>query len=160
VPARSPERLIAGLDETNACEHELGRATEMEGKMLAALHVGRSLDKEQAVVVKRAPEQREIDTSVVARASVIVADVVEEVAHDTGDMLAARRSGIDFEPRLIALADAIADPTRVLKYDGLRIYKSVGAALQDLTIAAMCVARARESAFGTELPAAIEPVIK
>jgi ornithine cyclodeaminase/alanine dehydrogenase-like protein (mu-crystallin family) len=106
------------------------------------------------------PEQREIDTSVVARASLIVADVVEEVAHDTGDMLAARRAGIDFEPRLIPLTDVVADPTRVRKYDGLRIYKSVGAALQDLTIAAMCVARARESAFGTELPAAIEPVIK
>jgi ornithine cyclodeaminase/alanine dehydrogenase-like protein (mu-crystallin family) len=106
------------------------------------------------------PEQREIDTSVVARASVIVADVVEEVAHDTGDMLAARRAGIDFEPRLIALADVVADPTRVRNYEGLRIYKSVGAALQDLTIAAMCVARARERSFGTELPAAIAPVLK
>ena len=57
-------------------------------------------------------------------------------------------------------ADIVADPTRVRKYDGLRIYKSVGAALQDLTIAAMCVTRARERSFGTELPAAIAPVLK
>src|SRR5262245_50561384 len=52
VPTRSPERLIAGLDETSACEHEFGRAAEVESKMLAALHVGRSLNKEEGVVVQ------------------------------------------------------------------------------------------------------------
>lgn len=106
------------------------------------------------------PEQREIDHSVVARAGVIVADMVEEVANDSGDMLAARQAGIDFESRLISLADAIADPDRISKRRGLRLYKSVGAALQDLTIAGMCVARARKAARGTELPVSIVPVSK
>jgi alanine dehydrogenase len=106
------------------------------------------------------PEQREIDASVVARAGVIVADMVEEVANDTGDMLAARQAGIDFDSRLISLADAAADPDRIPRRRKLRLYKSVGAALQDLTIAGMCVARARKAARGTELPVSIVPVSK
>ena len=36
------------------------------------------------------PEQREVDPEVVRRADAIVADVTEEVAHETGDMIAAR----------------------------------------------------------------------
>jgi alanine dehydrogenase len=106
------------------------------------------------------PEQREIDASVVARSSVIVADMVEEVASDTGDMLAARHAGIDFEARLASLTDTIVDPTRLPQSGGLRLYKSVGAALQDLTIAAMCVAEARKASLGTELPVSIAPIDK
>lgn len=106
------------------------------------------------------PEQREIDVSVVARAGLIVADMVEEVANDSGDMLAARQAGVDFKSRMMSLADAVADPSRTRNCRGLRLYKSVGAALQDLTIAGMCVARARKAARGTELPVSIEPVEK
>jgi ornithine cyclodeaminase/alanine dehydrogenase len=124
--------------------------------------MGEWLDNDATVISigSTLPEQREIDASVVARASVIVADMVEEVANETGDMLAARRAGIDFETRLISLADAVADPDRIPESGGLRLYKSVGAALQDLTIAGMCVARARKAARGTELPVSIAPVIK
>jgi ornithine cyclodeaminase/alanine dehydrogenase len=124
--------------------------------------MGEWLDNDATVISigSTLPEQREIDASVVARARVIVADMVEEVANDTGDMLAARRAGIDFETRLISLADAVADPDRIPESGGLRLYKSVGAALQDLTIAGMCVARARKAARGTELPVSIVPVLK
>lgn len=106
------------------------------------------------------PEQREIDASVIAWADLIVADAVEEVSSDTGDMLAARRAGIDFETRLISLADIIFEPNRIQGCKPRRLYKSVGAALQDLTIAAMCVARAREISLGVELPVSIKPIVK
>ena len=124
--------------------------------------MGEWLDDDATVISigSTLPEQREIDSSVVARAGVIVADMVEEVANDTGDMLAARRAEIDFENRLISLADALADPNRIPKRAGLRLYKSVGAALQDLTIAGMCVARARKTGRGTELPVSIKPLTK
>ena len=124
--------------------------------------MGEWLDDEATVISigSTLPEQREIDASVVARAGVIVADMVEEVANDTGDMLAARQAGIDFEDRLISLADAVGDPNRIPKRRGLRLYKSVGAALQDLTIAGMCVARAHKAARGTELPVSIAPISK
>jgi ornithine cyclodeaminase/alanine dehydrogenase len=105
------------------------------------------------------PEQREVDTSVIARAELIVADMVDEVAHDTGDMLAARQAGVAFEPRLRSLSQLLGSPSgRPAR--GLRLYKSVGAALQDLVVAGMCVVRARERSRGTKLPVSIAPVLK
>lgn len=107
------------------------------------------------------PEQRELDAEAIGRADVIVADMVEEVAHDTGDMLTAAREGIDFMDKLVSLADVVSgrhpgrtDPNQIL------IYKSVGAAVQDLAVAAMCVARARTLGIGTPIPAPISPVSK
>ena len=104
------------------------------------------------------PEQREVDTSVIARADVIVADMVDEVAHDTGDMLAAHQAGIAFAPRLRSLSELLQQASAPAT--GLRLYKSVGAALQDLVIAGMCVARARKAGRGTALPVSIAPVLK
>ena len=107
------------------------------------------------------PEQRELDAEAIGRADVIVADMIEEVAHDTGDMLVAAREGIDFADRLVSLADVVSgrhpartDPGQIL------IYKFVGAAVQDLAVAAMCVARARTLGIGTPIPAPISPVSK
>jgi alanine dehydrogenase len=151
--AESGRTAVAGADLVICAARSHDEAPTLMGEWLEAsatvISIGSTL-----------PEQREIDTSVVARANLIVADVVEEVANDTGDMLAARRSGIDFETRLISLADIVADPKRARDCDGVRVYKSVGAALQDLTIAAMCVARARKGSLGTELPVGIAPVLK
>jgi alanine dehydrogenase len=105
------------------------------------------------------PEQREVDTSVIARAELIVADMVDEVAHDTGDMLAARQAGVEFTPRLRSLSELLGQPSGA-RPAGLRLYKSVGAALQDLVIAGMCLARARKAMRGTELSVSIAPVLK
>ena len=54
------------------------------------------------------PEQREIDAEAIRRADLIVADMVEEVAHDTGDMLAAAEAGVAFEGRLIPLGALVS----------------------------------------------------
>jgi ornithine cyclodeaminase/alanine dehydrogenase len=118
--------------------------------------------EEQATVISigsTLPEQREVDVSVIARASLIVADMVEEVAHDTGDMVAAQHAGIVFADRLFSLSHLLAEPSAG-KTDGLKLYKSVGAALQDLVIAGMCVDRARQSSRGISLPMSISPVLK
>jgi ornithine cyclodeaminase/alanine dehydrogenase len=53
------------------------------------------------------PEQREVDAGVIESAALIVADMRDEVAQDTGDMLAATAAGVDFEPKLVTLADVI-----------------------------------------------------
>ncbi|WJT00748.1 ornithine cyclodeaminase family protein [Novosphingobium humi] len=107
------------------------------------------------------PEQIEVDAQTIARSDLIVADMVEEVAHDTGDMIAAMRAGEDFAPRLVALDAVIGGrhPGRSSP-DQIVLYKSVGAALQDLTVAAMCVERARRLGLGTILPVTIAPVRK
>ena len=40
-----------------------------------------------------------MDEQVIARAAHIVADMPEEVAHDTGDMIAATRAGVEFDAK-------------------------------------------------------------
>jgi alanine dehydrogenase len=107
------------------------------------------------------PEQREVDTDVVALADRIVADVVEEVVHDTGDMLAAKKAELKFEHKIMALSEVVGGkrPGRESP-DEILLYKSVGACNQDLAVATMCFARALERGVGTPLPVSIVPVDK
>jgi ornithine cyclodeaminase/alanine dehydrogenase len=105
------------------------------------------------------PEQREVDEQVIARAGRIVADMPEEVAHDTGDMLAATRAGIDFGAKLVPLSELVAGKVARAPED-IVLYKSVGSALQDVITAEMLLARARARHFGTELARSIAPVAK
>jgi ornithine cyclodeaminase/alanine dehydrogenase len=107
------------------------------------------------------PEQREVDVDTTRRADVIVCDALHEVAHETGDMLAARKAGVSFDDKVMSLADAVGgrvDPRR--SDEAIVLYKSVGSALQDLTVAHMCLRRARERGLGTVLPVTIAPVSK
>jgi alanine dehydrogenase len=105
------------------------------------------------------PEQREVDEGVISRATVIVADMPEEVAHDTGDMLAAKRAGIEFEGKLVPLSDLVAGKCRREPED-IVLYKSVGSALQDVITAEMLLEQARTQSMGTSLAHSIVPVSK
>lgn len=105
------------------------------------------------------PEQREVDEEAIARASLIVADMPEEVAHDTGDMLAATRAGIAFAERLVPLSDLVSGRVR-RGPDDIVLYKSVGSALQDVITAEMLLGRARALRVGTEMAHSIVPVAK
>ena len=105
------------------------------------------------------PEQRELDEEAIHRAAHVVADMPEEVAHDTGDMLAATRAGIDFQEKLVPLGDLVAGKL-VRKPGEIVIYKSVGSALQDVVIADMLLSRARERGLGIEMKSTIVPVAK
>lgn len=105
------------------------------------------------------PEQREVDTSVIGRASVIVADMPDEVAHDTGDMQAAARAGIDGGGKLVSLNDFVSGGHRHRPQD-IVLYKSVGSALQDVITAEMLLAKAREQSRGTPLARSIETILK
>lgn len=107
------------------------------------------------------PEQRELDPRTLERAALIVADMPDEVAHDTGDLIAARAAGLDLADRILPLSDLIggrhpgrSDPAQIA------VYKSVGAALQDLAVAAMCFHRAAALGLGQILPDTIRPVLK
>lgn len=105
------------------------------------------------------PEQREVDEQVIARAALIVADMPEEVAHDTGDMIAATRAGIDFAGKSVSLADLVGGAVRPNPGD-IVLYKSVGSALQDVITAEMLVQRARVRGIGHEMPRTILPLNK
>lgn len=105
------------------------------------------------------PEQREVDEAVISRAALIVADMPEEVAHDTGDLIAAGRAGVEFEGKLVPLSDLVAGKCPRQQQD-IVLYKSVGSALQDVITAEMLLERARAHGMGTSLAHSIVPVSK
>jgi ornithine cyclodeaminase/alanine dehydrogenase-like protein (mu-crystallin family) len=99
------------------------------------------------------PEQREVDPAVIERAAVIVADVPDEVARETGDMIAAKAAGVSFEDKLVALADVVRGTRAVTQArDNIVLFKSVGSGLQDIAVSGLCHAKARAAGVGIELP--------
>ena len=105
------------------------------------------------------PEQRELDADCIRRAGLIVADVADEVAEGTGDMLAAAAEGVDPRDRLVSLSGLLAGDRRRAERS-IAIYKSVGSALQDVTVSELCVRRARELGLGRSLGPTVAPVGK
>jgi ornithine cyclodeaminase/alanine dehydrogenase len=107
------------------------------------------------------PDQHEVDSETVARADMVVADMVEEVAHETGDMIAATAAGVRFSHKLVSLS-ALVGGTGAGRPspEAIVLYKSVGAALQDLAVAGHCYRQAIALGLGTPLPVSIEPVAK
>jgi alanine dehydrogenase len=102
------------------------------------------------------PEQREVDPEVIRRADRIVADVPDEVADETGDMIAAREAGIEFRGKIVALADLVQRRVDVKqKADNIVLFKSVGSGLQDIAVSEMCRAAAKKAGVGTLLPLGI-----
>jgi ornithine cyclodeaminase/alanine dehydrogenase len=107
------------------------------------------------------PEQHEVDVEVVSRCDLIFADVPEEVASETGDMLDASRAGVGFRDKLHSLHELVAGAVPGRRRDrDIVLYKSVGSALQDLAVAELCLERARELGLGTPIPATAVPVHK
>lgn len=107
------------------------------------------------------PEQREVDEETMARAACIVADMPEEVEHDTGDAIAAARAGVVLAGRMVSLSALAAGHTVPRRAESdIVLYKSVGSALQDVVIAEILLARAFQQGVGVPLPASIAPVAK
>ncbi|MCY1354485.1 Delta(1)-pyrroline-2-carboxylate reductase [compost metagenome] len=107
------------------------------------------------------PEQREVDPVTMERAVCIVADMPQEVLHDTGDAIAAISAGVYVSDKLVALSDLVAGRVNPRQNaSDIVLYKSVGSALQDVVIAQALYERARQQGLGIELPASIVPVSK
>ena len=85
----------------------------------------------------------------------------EEVIEDTGDMIAARAANVDFDHKVVSLASVVDGSITARKSDqDITLYKSVGGALQDIAVAAVCLRRARELGLGVDLGETIKPVLK
>jgi ornithine cyclodeaminase/alanine dehydrogenase len=153
-PSNAPEEAVAGADVVLCAARARNESPVLLGSWLepgvTVVSIGSTL-----------PEQREVETDVIERAQLIVADVPEEVANDSGDMLAATRTGIEFADKLVSLANVIGG-RRVARTrpSDVVLYKSVGSALQDVVLAEMLLERARARGIGTPLPVSIVPVGK
>lgn len=152
--AASAPAAVAGADLVLCAARSHGETRTIRGEWLEP---GMTV----ASIGSTAADQFEIDTETIARADVIVADQVDEVSHDSGDMIAARRAGVVFADKIVSLASVVAGKTDVRPSpDAIVLYKSVGAGLQDLTVAAMIARLAAERRVGTPLPVTVEPVSK
>jgi ornithine cyclodeaminase/alanine dehydrogenase len=99
------------------------------------------------------PEQREIDEQAVDACDFIVCDACEEVIHETGDMLAAKAAGIAFERKIVSLNDLLYGAARDRLAAAKRpMYKSVGAAIQDIVVAEFVVEKAAAAGLATQTP--------
>jgi len=99
------------------------------------------------------PEQIEVAPDVIARAEFIIADVPAEVAHETGDMIAARKAGVAFENKVMALSNFIQQKQIVtLTNDNVVLFKSVGSGIQDMAVSEMCYETALKLGVGAQLP--------
>lgn len=148
----SPQQAVQGMDVVLCAARSRDESPVLRGAWLEAgmtvVSIGSTL-----------PEQREVDEQVIERATLIVADMPEEVAHDTGDMLAAQYGGVEFKKKLVPLADLVSGRAGRLPQD-IVLYKSVGSALQDVITAEMLLARARAQGVGQPLARTIVPVAK
>ncbi len=107
------------------------------------------------------PEQREVDEEAMARATCIVADMPDEVMHDTGDGVAAAKAGVSLAGRMVSLSDLVAGRITPRRSSAdIVLYKSVGSALQDIAVAEMLLTRARQLGLGMALAASIVPIAK
>lgn len=101
------------------------------------------------------PAQRELPVELLARASLIVADGLDEVVNGSGDMIAARAAGVDVDSITVSLNEVLTGERDVDREHGIRIYKSTGSGLQDIVVAEALVERARQRGIGTRLPVGI-----
>ena len=102
------------------------------------------------------PEQREIDVETMKQASLIVADMPEEVLHETGDALVAIEAGCDVAAKTVSLASVVSGQVQVRQNPtDIVIYKSVGSALQDIVTAEMLLRNAKSSGLYQEMQESI-----
>lgn len=97
--------------------------------------------------------QIELDPELITRAALVVADAPAEVLHDSGDMIAVRRSGFDPEAITVSLHELLGGG--LVRPEGIVIYKSTGSGFQDIVLAEQLYLRAVERGLGTPLPVGI-----
>ena len=147
VPAEAARDLrdkgafnIARIDEIEkTTQHDVIAFTtsvaEMVGPSARWLHFG--LTSSDVVDTAQALQM-------VEACDLIICDMVEEVVHETGDMIAARQAGVAFEPKVMSLNELLSSPSanERLRAARLPMFKSVGAAIQDVVVAELAFEKA------------------
>jgi ornithine cyclodeaminase/alanine dehydrogenase len=142
----SAEEAVAGSDIVVAAARSRNEEPILFGRWLrpgmVVVSIGSTL-----------PEQREIDSSVVAACDLIVCDVVDEVITETGDMIAAARDGVAFKSKIVSLNQLLSQamPGGAAK-PRMPLFKSVGSALQDLAVAELVFDEACAQGLAVRLP--------
>jgi len=103
-------------------------------------------------VGSNALNRAEIDANVVRRADNIVCDSIQACRIEAGDFVDALEKGVFDWTRAVELADVIAGRAVVHSTSqSIRLFKSVGLAIQDVALGAELIQRARQQGVGTTL---------
>ena len=145
-PVASAERAVDGATIVVAAARSRDETPILRGRWLRdgmlVVSIGSTL-----------PEQREIDADVVAACDLIVCDAPEEVAEETGDMLAAKAAGVAFEHKIASLNELMTGSvTERLALARRPMFKSVGAAIQDIVVAELVVGKAVAAGLAQATP--------
>lgn len=159
---RFAARLGADLDLTVVAAPSMPEALASSGTVLLATK------SKQAVVDGTAfrpgtvvlsigstrPDLRELDAATLERADVLVVDGLDQVLHESGDIIEAAETGVLPTDRIVPLASLCAKGETVGRPSGTRdlsVFKSAGTALQDLALVEVLVERARSAGLGREI---------
>ena len=99
------------------------------------------------------PDLRELDRATLARAGTLLVDDATQVPHESGDIIDALDSGALQRERIVSMAQAFGDPGLIGAGGDrdLLVFKSVGTAVQDLTLAREVVSAAAAHGIGREI---------
>jgi alanine dehydrogenase len=99
------------------------------------------------------PEHREIDSATIAASDLIVADMPDEVMHETGCFRTAKDEGQVFADKFVSLnALMTGSADKRLREARQPMFRSVGASLQDLAVADLAYREALRRGLAVELP--------
>lgn len=104
--------------------------------------------------------QRELDVDILDRAELIIADTLDEVVRDSGDMVAATEAGVDVTSKTVSLNEVVAGSVNARDTTGVTVYKSAGSGFQDVVLAGYALRMAREQGVGTVMPTGILTIRK
>lgn len=147
TPVGRPEDAVVGVDLVAAAARSHDESPILHGEWLKpgqmVVSIGSTL-----------PDQREVDAQVVAAADLIVCDMPEEVIAETGDMIAAATAKVPFAHKIVSLNDVMAGKEAGARIAAARLpmYKSVGAALQDVVVAELAFECASKEGLTEALP--------
>jgi len=94
------------------------------------------------------PQRREVDGETVSRAGLVVADDASAARVEAGDLLLAEADGMLDWARVHSLREVIAGTAKRSDPQEITLFKSVGLALEDITVGATVLERARSRGIG------------
>jgi alanine dehydrogenase len=143
LPAESPEAAVEGADIVTTITSSATPVFSGE-RLNAGAHVN--------VAGSNSLLKREVDDATVARAAVVAVDSRPAVSLEGGDLLSPLQKGLLYPEKIVELCEIVAGrhPGRQSE-DEITLFKSHGIALEDIALAAMAYARAKERGVGREL---------
>lgn len=142
VPTHNPEEAVRGMPLV--CLATKDTAPVVDGSAILSGAVVLSIGSTR-------PDLRELDDAAFKRSSLVLVDSVHGVIAESGDVQSALAGGAIDEADLISMAHTTDVATAGRRPGDLKVFKSVGTALQDLALAASIISAASASEHGREL---------